>query len=80
MSQDTTTIAHELLDELSATVLRIGALLEGIGPEDLADWVEQENIPISSYTLERIKAMAWVHQMKPNGKLPEPWKALWSLD
>jgi hypothetical protein len=75
--------AEEILASLSEVVLHIGRVLDVVyRTTDVAEfdeWVE-ENLPIQPRTAERVRAMWLIHSEHPSVELPEPWKALWSID
>lgn len=71
-----------MLQELSRTVLVVGALLDDVFEGDYPTferWVEDE-LPLSPHTAERIRAMALLYQSKAgHPDLPPAYSALWSL-
>lgn len=73
--------ADEILEILSETVLRVGAILERVYVEkpSFDDFV-LTHLPLHPPTAERIRAMYLVHAEK-NGHvdLPEAYKALWDF-
>jgi hypothetical protein len=74
-------VARQILDELSATVLSVGELLDSVfeGYSQFDQWVE-DNLPLQPETANRIRAMYHLHEHRPgHPDLPEPWKALWTL-
>lgn len=77
-----TTLREEVLEILDGAVLEIGAKLDAVFENypDFDQWVI-ENLPIQPRTAERIRAMYHVHLDKNGHRdLPEPHKALWSID
>jgi len=76
-----TEVAEQILDELSRTVLVVGALLDDVFKDasDFEAWVE-DNLPIQPRTAERVRAMALLYQFREgHPELPPAWSALWSL-
>lgn len=75
-------VAQQILDEMDRLVLSVGELLDSIyeDPAQFEDWII-EHMPLHPATAERIRAMWHLHQFRPgHPDLPEPHKALWSLD
>jgi hypothetical protein len=74
-------VSVDILSELSKTVLVVGELLDEAFESypDFEGWV-LDNLPLLPRTAERIRAMYLLYRFKPNGDLPEAWKAFWSLD
>ena len=61
--------------------MAVGRVLDDVYDTDVDfyEWVEL-NLPLQPRTADRVRAMWLIWTEHPSDELPEPWKALWSLD